>query len=156
VIRTLRLAADAVACLMFVAVFTIFCIKIAARYGAHAAMAWADEVSIILFIWIVFWAASFILAEREHIRFDLIYHAMPPAVRRGMAIARALLIGGLFLYAAPATLGYIQFLWRERTPVLELRLDWVYAIFGVFVVTVPIRSAWAITRLLGRDWRSRL
>ncbi len=151
-----RRAADIVACLMFAAVFVIFCVKIVARYAVQDEMAWADEVSIILFIWIVFWADAFILAERDHIRFDLISHAAPARVRRVMAIARAVLIGGLFLYAAPTTLGYIMFLWRERTPVLELPLDRVYAIFGVFVVTVPLRAAWAVRRLLGRDWRSGL
>ncbi len=151
-----RRAADIVACLMFAAVFVIFCVKIVARYVEQDEMAWADEVSIILFIWIVFWADAFILAERDHIRFDLISHAVPARVRRMMAVARAVLIGGLFLYAVPATVGYILFLWRERTPVLELRLDWVYAIFGVFVVTVPLRAAWAVRRLLGRDWRSWL
>jgi TRAP-type C4-dicarboxylate transport system permease small subunit len=151
-----RRGADIVACLMFAAVFVIFCVKIVARYVAQDAMAWADEVSVILFIWIVFWADAFILGERDHIRFDLVCHAVPPRVRRAMAIAREVLIGGLFVCAVPATLGYIRFLWRETTPVLELRLDWVYAIFGVFVVTVPLRAAWALRRLLGRDWQSGL
>ena len=149
-------AADIAACLMFAAVFVIFIVKIVARYGEQAEMAWADEVCIILFIWIVFWAASFLLAERDHIRFDLLTHAAGPRTRRVMAMARAVLIGGLFAAAAPATLGYIAFLWRERTPVLELPLDWVYAIFGVFVVTVPLRAAWSLWRLTRRDWRTQL
>ncbi len=139
-----RLSANLVAALMFVAVFGIFCIKIAMRYALHDEMAWADEVSIILFIWIIFWANAFILDEHDHIRFDLATHAAPPRLRRAMAIARSVLIGGLFLYATPATLGYIRFLWRERTPVLELPLDDVYLCFGVFVVTVPLRCAWGI------------
>ena len=40
------------------AVFVIFCAKIIARYGEHSEMAWADEISTILFIWIIFWANS--------------------------------------------------------------------------------------------------
>jgi TRAP-type C4-dicarboxylate transport system permease small subunit len=151
-----RLGAELVAALMFAAVFVIFLLKIAARYGAHDEMAWADEVSIILFIWIIFWSNAFLLRERDHIRFDLFTHAAPPAVRRVMAIARAILIGGLFLYAAPATIDYIQFLWRERTPVLELRLDWVYACFGLFVITVPLRAAWSLFVLAGPRWRSQI
>jgi TRAP-type C4-dicarboxylate transport system permease small subunit len=151
-----RLVANLVAAAMFAAVFVIFCAKIVARYGGHAEMAWADEVSIILFIWIIFWANAFILTERDHIRFDLVTHAVSPRIRRPMAIARALLIGGIFAYATPATLDYIRFLWRERTPVLELPLDWVYLCFGVFVVTVPLRAAWSIWRLAGRTWRDHV
>ena len=151
-----RRAADLAACLMFAAVFVIFIVKIAARYGGGSEMVWADEVCIILFIWIVFWAGSFVLDDRDHIRFDLIYHAAPPGARRVMAMLRSVLVGGLFLYAAPATTGYIAFLWRERTPVLDLRLDGVYAIFGVFVVSVAVRAAWAVWRLAGPGWRSQL
>ena len=141
---------------MFAAVFLIFCAKIVARYVEHAEMAWADEVSIILFIWIIFWANTAILGERDHIRFDLVTHAVPPAARRWMGVVRSLLFAGLFAYAAPATIDYILFLWRERTPVLGLRLDIVYMCFGVFIVSVPLRAAWSVVRLCGRDWRSHI
>ncbi len=152
----LKLGANLVAALMFAAVFVIFCVKIAMRYGEHDEMAWADEVSIILFIWIIFWANAFILSERDHIRFDLVTHMATPNLRRAMAIARSILIGGIFLYAFPATMDYILFLWRERTPVLELRLDYVYLCFGVFVLTVPLRAAWSLWRLAGPGWRSQI
>jgi TRAP-type C4-dicarboxylate transport system permease small subunit len=154
--RAFDLAARVVAALMFAAVFLIFCLKIVMRYGEHNEMAWADEVCIILFIWIIFWANAFILTNREHIKFDLVTHVVSPTVQRWMAVARSILVGGIFLFAAPATLDYIQFLWRERTPVLELRLDHVYICFGIFVVTVPIRAAWGLWRLAGKDWRSQL
>ena len=152
----LRLGADIAAALMFAAVFLIFCIKIVSRYGGHNEMAWADEVCIILFIWIIFWANAFILTDRDHIKFDLFTHMASPPVKRAMAVARAVLIGGIFAYAAPSTLDYIQFLWRERTPVLELRLDHVYLCFGVFVLTVPVRAAVALRRLAGAGWRDQV
>lgn len=155
-LRLARLGADIVAAMMFAAVFVIFCAKIVARYGEHAEMAWADEVSIILFIWIVFWANAFILGDHEHIRFDLVTHAVPPGARRMMGIVRGVLFAGLFLYVAPGTMDYILFLWRERTPVLGLRLDYVYMCFGVFIVTVPLRAGWSVYRLCGPRWRSHI
>ena len=155
-LRSARLAADLVAAAMFVAVFVIFCAKIVARYGEHAEMAWADEVSVILFIWIVFWANAFILSDRDHIRFDLITHAVPPGWRRAMGIVRGVLFFGLFLYVTPGTIDYILFLWRERTPVLGWRLDHVYICFGVFIATVPLRAAWSVIQLCGPRWRSQV
>jgi TRAP-type C4-dicarboxylate transport system permease small subunit len=156
IIRALRLGANLVAAAMFAAVFVIFCVKIVMRYGEHNEMAWADEVCIILFIWIIFWANAFILADRDHIKFDLVTHMASPNVRRWMAVARSILIGGIFLYATPVTLDYILFLWRERTPVLGLPLDRVYMCFGIFILTVPLRSAWALFRLAGPHWRSQI
>ncbi len=154
--RLVRLVVDLVAAAMFAAVFVIFCAKIVARYGEHAEMAWADEVSIILFIWIIFWANAFILSDRDHIRFDLITHAAPPGVRRVMGIVRGVLFAGLFLYVMPGTIDYILFLWRERTPVLGWRLDYVYSCFGVFIATVPLRAGWSVIRLCGPRWRDQI
>lgn len=155
-LRAARLFADAVAVLMFAAVFIIFCLKIGMRYIGHNELAWTDEVAIILFIWIIFWANAFILSDRDHIRFDLVLHMVPPTARRWMAVARAILVGGIFLAALPDTFDYILFLWRERTPVLELRLDRVYICFGVFAATVPLRGAWLLVQMARSDWRSHV
>ena len=154
--RAARLLVDGVAALMFAAVFVTFCAKIAMRYIGHNEAAWSDEVAIILFVWIIFWANAFMLADRDHIRFDLVLHMAGPRTRRAMGVARALLIGGVFLAAVPATFDYILFLWRERTPVLGLRLDYVYICFGVFVATVPLRAGHALIGLLGPAWRRQV
>ena len=151
--RLARRVADGVAVAMFAAVFVIFCAKIGMRYIGHNEVAWSDEVAIILFVWIIFWANAFMLADRDHIRFDLVLHMVSPRTRRIMGIARAVLIGGVFLAALPGTLDYILFLWRERTPVLGLRLDYVYLCFGVFVATVPLRAGAGLVQLLGPSWR---
>jgi TRAP-type C4-dicarboxylate transport system permease small subunit len=63
------------------------------------------------------------------------------------------LVGGIFLFALPGSLDYIKFLWRERTPVLGLRIDLVYSCFGIFLIAIVLRSAWSIVRLLGPQWR---
>jgi TRAP-type C4-dicarboxylate transport system permease small subunit len=148
--------AELVATAMFACVFIVFAFKIVMRYVAHDAVAWADEVSVVLFVWIVFWANAFILRERDQIRFDLLYRPMPPPVRRVMAILRLLLVGGIFLWALPGSIDYLLFLWRERTPVLSLRLDFVYSCFGIFMVAVLVRSLHDLVRLLGPDWRARV
>lgn len=152
----IRSAAQLVSAAMFAGVFGLFLYKIAARYLAGNEAAWTDELSVILFIWIIFWANALILSDRDHIRFDLLVLAMPPAGRRIMALLRALLIGGIFAAATPPSIGYIRFLWREHTPVLGLPLSWVYACFGLFMIAVPLRAAWSLVRLCGRHWRTEL
>lgn len=152
-LRRARQLTDAVAGLMFAAVFVIFCLKIGMRYAAHNELAWTDEVAVILFIWIIFWSNAFVLSDRDHIRFDLVLHVAPPRARQAMAVARALLVGGIFLAALPGTVDYVLFLWRERTPVLRLRLDWVYICFAMFAATVPLRAAWLLVQALRPGWR---
>ncbi|OYU50131.1 MAG: C4-dicarboxylate ABC transporter permease [Rhizobiales bacterium PAR1] len=156
VLVRLRDAANWISGIMFVLVFAIFNYKIVSRYLAHDEPAWSDEVSVILFVWIIFWANAFLVRDREQITFDLAYRPMPDGIKRIMAIARVILIGGIFLWALPGSLDYLAFLWRERTPVLSLRLDLIYSCFGLFMVAVVVRSLFALRRLLGPRWRDAL
>jgi TRAP-type C4-dicarboxylate transport system permease small subunit len=152
----LRGAAEWVSGIMFAAVFLIFNYKIVTRYLQHDEAVWADEVSVILFVWIIFWASAFIVRDREQITFDLAYRPLPDRGKRIFAIARHLLIGGIFIWSLPGSIDYILFLWRERTPVLNLRLDFVYACFGIFMVAVAIRSCVSLVMLLRQNWRAHI
>ncbi len=152
----MRRAAQAVASVLFAGVFLVFCYKIIMRYAAHDAVAWADEICVVLFIWIVFWANAFLVPDAAQIRFDLLYRAFGPTGQRWIAMIRALLIGGLLAAALPGVIDYLMFLWRERTPVLGLRLDYVYACFGLFVAASLVRAVCQIVQLLGRNWRRAL
>jgi TRAP-type C4-dicarboxylate transport system permease small subunit len=152
-VQRARQLAGLVAGLMFVAVFLIFNYKIITRYLGHEEAVWADEVSVILFIWIIFWANAFLLRDKDQITFDLVYRQVGDRAKRWMAIARLLLVGGIFLWALPGSVDYILFLWRERTPVLNLRLDIIYSCFGIFLSAMVLRSASSIVKLLGPAWR---
>ena len=156
VARAVQKAAEAFCVAAFAGVFLVFVWKIAMRYAAGSAVAWADEVSVVLFIWIVFIANGFVVEDRRQISFDLLYRHAGPRAQRGLALARIALIGGLFAVSLPGALGYIAFLWRERTPVLQWRLDFVYSCFGLFMAGVLLRSAGRLARLLGPGWRDAL
>jgi TRAP-type C4-dicarboxylate transport system permease small subunit len=146
-------AADIVASLMFACVFVVFVYKIAMRYLAGDAIAWADEISVVLFIWMVFWANAFVVEDRQQIRFDLLYRVLPDGGKRAAAVIRLVLVGGLFAWALPGIVDYVLFLWRERTPVLQLRLDVVYSCFALFAIAVVLRSAVSLVELLRPSWR---
>src|SRR5579862_4964927 len=73
--------ADWIAAAMFAAVFVIFNYKIFTRYFEHNEAVWADEVLVILFIWIIFWAQSVIVRDKDQITFDLVYRLLPPRGR---------------------------------------------------------------------------
>jgi TRAP-type C4-dicarboxylate transport system permease small subunit len=148
--------ADWIACVMFAGVFLIFNYKIFTRYFEHDEAIWADEVLVILFIWIIFWANAFLVPDRMQITFDLVYRLLPPAAKRAAALARYLLIGGIFAWAAPGSLDYIAFLWREHTPVLNLPLDYVYACFGLFMLAVIARSILGIAKVVGPRWECNI
>ena len=146
-----RRAAEALCALMFAAVFAIFCYKILRRYLAGDAVAWGDEVCVVLFIWIVFLANAFVVEDKKQIAFDLLIDRLSPRARRRAEIARILLVGGILAAALPGAVDYTLFLWRERTPVLLWRLDIVYACFAIFIAAVIVRYGARLIALLRPD-----
>ena len=141
---------------MFACVFLTFVYKIVMRYAAGNAVAWADEVCVILFIWIIFCANAFLVSDRRQITFDLVYRWLSPQARRVSRIARLTIVAGLSLWSLPAVVDYTLFLWRERTPVLSLRLDIIYSCFALFVAAIIVRSVAELIRLIGPHWRQQV
>jgi TRAP-type C4-dicarboxylate transport system permease small subunit len=148
--------AQALTNLMFVVVFLAFLYKIVMRYAAGDAVAWAEELTVVLFIWTVFLANGLVVDERRQIAFDLVYRNLSAGGRRWMALARSLLIGGIFVCALPAAVDYIMFLWRERTPVMGWRLDYVYSCFALFMLAVILRAIYRLVLLMSARWQQGL
>jgi TRAP-type C4-dicarboxylate transport system permease small subunit len=155
-LRTGRRAAEVAVAVMFGAILVIFLANIAGRFGFNRPIGWADEVLVLLMLWVTFLTAAFVLDETDHVAFDLVYQRFQPRGRRVVALAGLAAIAVIVAAATPQLLGYIAFLWRERTNVLEIRLDVAFAVFGVFVVMLVAQRLWLIARLLRRDWRHAL
>ena len=120
---------------------------VARRYVFGAPLSWTDELSAVLFVWTVFWTAAFAVPLREHVAFDLVLDALPASLRRGIAIGASLAVGVALLAALPKTVEFVAFLWRERTPALQWRLDYVYACFPLFMGAAALRFLWQVLRL---------
>lgn len=126
------------------------------RYVFGAPITWVDEVISALFVWAVFWTAGMAVPLRDHVAFEIIDEALPLRTRRVLAIVAALAAGGALAAAAPKLIDFIAFLWRERTPALQWRLDLVYACFALFIVAMAVRFMARAIRLFGRNWRDEL
>jgi TRAP-type C4-dicarboxylate transport system permease small subunit len=107
-------------------------------------MAWTDEAAVILYVWVILWSAAFVVPEREHVAFDLIWNSVNLRTRKVMRVAGNLLIGGVALYGIPATWDYVHFMKRESSPVLGISFMLVFLPFVLLLVALVVRSAWAI------------
>jgi TRAP-type C4-dicarboxylate transport system permease small subunit len=131
---------------LFLILFVVFVIQVTARFGFNKPLAWTDELAVILYVWIILWAAAFVVPEREHVAFDLLWNSAGHRARQAMQTVGNVLIGGLALCAIPATWDYVTFMKREGTPVLGLPFMWVFLPFVFLLVALVVRSAWAIWR----------
>lgn len=137
-------AADLIGGTLFLTLFIVFVIQVTARFGFNRPMAWTDEAAVILYVWVILWSAAFVVPEREHVAFDLIWNSVNLPTRKVMRVAGNLLIGGVALYGIPATWDYVHFMKRESSPVLGISFMLVFLPFALLLVALVVRSAWAI------------
>jgi TRAP-type C4-dicarboxylate transport system permease small subunit len=135
----MRRLAAAISALLVAAVFTAVLVGVARRYLFGAPLVWIDELTVVLYIWGIFWTAAFVVPLREHVAFDLAFNALPGRARRALRAFSYALVGTALLAILPGIVNFIQFLWRERTPALQWRLDFVYACFALFIAAAALR-----------------
>lgn len=152
-LKRLGSVAEVVSAVLFAAIFVIFIAAITARYVFNRPLPWADELNVILLLWMTFWTGAFVTRDREHVVFDLVYERLGGEGKRAMLLVGAVGFGAFFAAALPTIWGYVAFLWRERTSVLEWRLDYVYSCFALFIAVTVQRLAWNAAILCGRSWR---
>ena len=103
-------------------------------------------------LWLVLFGSAFVLGEKDEIRFDLIYSAVRPRVRIGMAIVSALALVILYGASLKPSFDYVTFMKVEKASYLKLRMDWMYSIYVVFLVAIIARYVGLLWRLVrGRD-----
>jgi TRAP-type C4-dicarboxylate transport system permease small subunit len=154
--RRLRRGAEFVAAAMFAAMFGAFLVQILTRYVLRSPAGWTLEFCTLAYVWIVFFAAAFILHGRDHIAFDMLYHAAGRGKRRVLALLQSLILAITFLIALPGALDYVTFMSREKTWILQIPFSLAFACFILFMVMVILRSALRIWRLLGQGWQDEL
>ena len=70
-----------------------------------------------------------------------------------MLLVVNIVFAALFIAALPGMIDYTLFLWRERTDMLQMRLDFVYAIYPLFFTSSSCCQLVAIWRLPRGGWR---
>jgi TRAP-type C4-dicarboxylate transport system permease small subunit len=154
--RRLQRGAELAAAAMFAAMFGAFVIQVVTRYVLRSPAGWTLEFATLAYVWVVFFAAAFVLRDREHIAFDMIYHAVGPAKRRVLAVVQSLTLLVTFLIVLPGTFDYVTFMSRESTWILQIPFSLAFSCFVLFVVMMILRSGLRVWRLLGRDWQDEL
>lgn len=143
-LRYLQGAAHAIGGTLFISLFLVFIVQVGARFGFDRPLPWSDEAAVVLYVWVIMWAAATVVPEREHVVFDLLWNMASRRARQIMRVIGNLMVGGLAALAVPATWDYVHFMRRESTPVLGISFMWVFLPFVVLMVALVVRSAWAI------------
>jgi len=151
-----RKAAEIVSGVMFAAIFAVFIIGIVMRHVFNRPLLWGDEVGILLLLWCTFLTDAFVVRASDHVAFDVVWDMVSPRTRRVIGIVGRAVFALIFIVALPTIIDYVLFLWRERTDVLGVRLDFVFSCFIIYIVTVIIRLVAQLVEYCGPNWREHV
>ena len=163
---------EAIAATLLAAIFVIFLLQIASRYlpklvtffdlgdiptlAAIQPLGWTLELIGILWVWVIFFSCAFIVRERDHVKFDIIYLVVSRKTRRIFALITSLAIVAGMIYAFLPTWDYVDFMRMRRTSTVrnpftgaKIPLRTIFSIYMVFMIAVGARYAW----LFATVWR---
>jgi C4-dicarboxylate transporter DctQ subunit len=156
VIRTLRHAAEGVAALMMAAIFCTFILQIFVRYAVGSQwfvstfgnvidasnFGWTVEFILALWLWTIFWGNAFVVRDRDHVTFDILYNLGSRRVRTVMTIIGALIIAVALWSSIGPTHDRMRLLRLKSSATLPVKMMPIYSIYFVFLVAVGFRYLW--------------
>ena len=131
--------AENVIAAMLAVMFVAFIIQIVFRYLLNFPIGWTQELTVILWIWLVLWGAAFVIRETEEVRFDIIYASAGAKARRVMCIITSIALVALYVISLPAVVDYVAFMKVESSAYLKIRFDLLFSIYVVFAVAIIVR-----------------
>jgi TRAP-type transport system small permease protein len=146
--RLLKKSADGFGAGLFATLFGVFVVQIVARFVFNKPLPWTDELAVVLYVWVILWCAAFVVPEREHVVFDLVWNVAGRRTRQAMRIVGNLMVGGLAGWAIPGCWDYVHFMQREGTPVLGVSFMWVFLPLVLLLVALVVRSVLAVVAAL--------
>ena len=131
---------DEIAGLLMVGITVVLMLQVITRYVLNDPLAWTEEVSRHMFVWMVFFGASGAIRDRTHIAVDLVSAKLPPRTRLAVKLGSNILV--LFflfnlLYWGTRSVGRM---WGLSTATLQIPVGLVYTVFPVTATLMIVRT----------------
>jgi C4-dicarboxylate transporter DctQ subunit len=146
-----RKAGEGVTALLLAAMFITFVLQIFSRYVLAEPFGWTLELCLVLWVWIVFIGCAFVVREREHVTFNIVYHAAPHKIRKIMALISAAAVAAGLLWSLLPTWDWIDFLRIKKSATLKVPMRTIYSVYAVFLIVVAARMTWRFVDIIRND-----
>ena len=167
--RWLTRGCEFITAIILAAIFIIFLLQIFARYTSKIAwmmpieqvsnwmlsvepLGWTLNLISLLWVWLIFFGCSFVVRERDHVTFDILYLALPDHLRRiAIIIVSLTMIFALlwsFLPTWDAIFGSrlmeLKKIQTLRIPVTgdKIQIKWLFASYITLMIVVLLRYTW--------------
>jgi TRAP-type C4-dicarboxylate transport system permease small subunit len=113
------------------------------------------ELSIYCFVWVIYLGGALATRYNQHVRFDLIYRALPEKGRRVLELAFMALTNGVLLVLFVPSIRYTIQMYPIKASALRVPWTFLLMVFPIFLALVLIHNFTDIVknimRLAGRQ-----
>ena len=128
--KGIDLVFQSITAFLMMAMTALTLLQVVSRYALNAAFPWTEELARIVLIYLTFIGSIVAFQRREHLKIDIIVHALPQGARRWLQVivdlASILVLGVVVWQGAP--------LLHRFWPNLSAALNWPTTIFYFPVV----------------------
>ena len=117
------------------------------RYVVGQALAWPEEISLIIFTWLVLLTGSLGVREEFHVKLTLFSSRLPGLYRRILEKSIQVLIAAFGLVLVYSGYDLVQRTAQHLTPTLRLPLDWVNYSASVCGMLIFLHATAALVRI---------
>jgi TRAP-type C4-dicarboxylate transport system permease small subunit len=121
---------QAITAFLMMAMVVLTMLQVASRYAFEVSLPWTEELARLDLIYLTFFGSIVAFQRREHLKVEVLVHALPPGLRKWLAVGVDL--------ASMGVLGLVVWqgipLLRKFWPVLSAALEWPTTVFYFPVV----------------------
>jgi len=98
-------------------------VNVALRYLFSYPLSWAEEISVILLIWVTFFASGILQKRDEHVKVTYIYDALPTKIKRVFLVVGNICTCSVLIIFLISSIKLIKVQARTFTPALGLPMS---------------------------------
>ena len=130
-----------ISAIVFIFLTILLNLQVVTRYVFHKSATWTEEISIILFVALVYFAMSSAVTERKHLRIDFVVEMLPFKFKKILMIISNLFFLGFCIYIIfPMQKIIVNFdTIHAVTSILRIPRSYLYSIISVAMIFCVIR-----------------
>lgn len=115
-------------------------IQVFYRYFLNISLEWPFELSIYAYIWTLYLGAAWGIREGHHVKFNILYDALPPKVQKMINIIFNTITTVVFIIIFKPVWEYLLFNYRIKTVALKIPWTYVFMVFSIFLTLTIIHN----------------
>lgn len=127
------------ASMMFLMTALLF-IQVVTRYLFGYAVVWTEELSIIMFVWVVYLGISSSTKEGGHLRIDILPNALPPKAKKALLLVTDLVVVVFCIAVIPFLIKIMNSQGSATSVMLKIPTKIAYASIPIGMALTAIRG----------------